>query len=52
MRVKNGQVTGARVLNSRPGASAYEAQALKLAMQHQYPANFTGGDTLKIRVVR
>ncbi|HEX8178320.1 MAG TPA: DUF4388 domain-containing protein [Pyrinomonadaceae bacterium] len=52
MRVKNGQVTGARVLNSRPGASAYEAQALKLAMQHQYPADFTGGDTLKIRVER
>ena len=50
MRVKNGQVIGARVLNSRPGASDDEARALKLAMQHQYPAGFTGGDTLKIIV--
>ncbi len=52
MRVKNGQVTGARVLNSRPGASGYEAQALKLAMQHRYSDNFTGSDTLKITVER
>lgn len=52
LRVRNGQVIGARVLNARPGASAYEAQALKTAMQQQYPANFTGGDTLKIRVER
>ncbi|MFL6208500.1 MAG: DUF4388 domain-containing protein [Pyrinomonadaceae bacterium] len=52
LRVKNGQVTGARVLNSRASASESEARALKLAMQHQYPANFTGGDTLKITVER
>jgi hypothetical protein len=52
LRVKNGQVTGARVLNSRSGASESEARALKLAMQHQYPANFTGSDTLKITVER
>lgn len=52
MRVKNGQVTGARVLNSRSGMSTYEALALKLAMQHRYPEDFTGGDTLKIIVER
>jgi hypothetical protein len=52
LRVKNGQVTGARVLNSRAGASESEARALKLAMQHQYPNNFTGSDTLKITVER
>jgi Domain of unknown function (DUF4388) len=50
MRVKNGQVLGARVLNARPGASAYEAVALKLAMQRRYPDDFTGGDTLRIVV--
>ncbi len=50
MRVKNGQVLAARVLNSRPGASAYEATALKLAMQRRYPDDFTGGDTLRIVV--
>lgn len=50
MRVKSGQVLGARVLNSRPGASAYEAVALKLAMQRRYPDDFTGGDTLRIVV--
>jgi predicted Rdx family selenoprotein len=52
MRVKNGQVTGARVLNSRSATSAYEALALKLAMQHHYPEDFTGGDTLKFIVER
>jgi hypothetical protein len=52
LRVKNGQVTGARVLNSRAAASESEARALKLAMQHQYAANFTGSDTLKITVAR
>ncbi len=50
MRVKNGQVLAARVLNSRTGASAYEATALKLALQRRYPDDFTGGDTLRIVV--
>ncbi len=52
MRVRNGQVLAARVLNSRPNASAYEASALKIAMQRRYPENFTGGDTLEIVVER
>jgi hypothetical protein len=50
MEVKDGRVTGARVLNPRPGADAYEALALRLARQRRYPDNFTGGDTWKIRV--
>ncbi len=52
MRVRHGQVLGARVLNARPGASAYEASALKSAMQRRYPDDFTGGDTLRIVVER
>lgn len=52
LRVKNGQVTGARVLNSRAAASAHEAVALKLAMQHQYPDDFNGSDTLQFIVER
>lgn len=50
MEVKNGQVTDARVLNPRPGAGAYEALALRMARQRRYPENFSGGDTLRIRV--
>jgi hypothetical protein len=50
LEVKDGQVTGARVLNPRPGAKAYEALALKTARQRRYPKDFTGGDTWKVRV--
>lgn len=50
LRVKSGQVLAARVLNSRPGASGYEAVALKLALQRRYPDDFTGNDTLRIVV--
>ena len=50
LEVKDGQVTNARVLNSRPDAKAYEALALKTARQRRYPKNFTGGDTWKVRV--
>ena len=50
MEVKDGKVREARVLNSRPGAAAYEALALKTARQRRYPKNFTGGDTWNIRV--
>ncbi|HKP73803.1 MAG TPA: hypothetical protein VJT82_12750, partial [Pyrinomonadaceae bacterium] len=39
-----------RVLNPRPGASAYESLALKMAKQRRYPENFTGGDTFRLRV--
>jgi hypothetical protein len=37
-------------LNPRAGAGAYEALALRMARQRRYPDNFTGGDTLKVRV--
>jgi hypothetical protein len=50
MEVKDGRVTEARVLNPRSGAGAYEALALRMARQRRYPDNFTGGDTLKVRV--
>jgi hypothetical protein len=50
MTVKDGRVTEARVLNPRAGAGAYEALALRMARQRRYPDNFTGGDTLKVRV--
>ncbi|HYP00119.1 MAG TPA: DUF4388 domain-containing protein [Pyrinomonadaceae bacterium] len=50
MEVKDGQVTGARVLNPQPGASDYESLALRMARQRRYPKNFTGGDTWNIRV--
>ncbi|MDT7603047.1 MAG: hypothetical protein QOF61_1044 [Acidobacteriota bacterium] len=50
MEVKDGRVTQARVLNPRAGAGAYEALALRMARQRRYPDNFTGGDTLKVRV--
>lgn len=50
MEVKSGRVTDARVLNPRAGAGAYEALALRMARQRRYPENFSGGDTLSIRV--
>ena len=50
MEVKNGQVTAARVLNPRPGASDYESLALRMAKQRRYPENFTGAERLQLRV--
>lgn len=50
VEVKDGQVTGARVPDSRPGAGAYEAQALSKARQRRYPDNFTGAEILRIIV--
>ena len=50
MEVKNGQVTAARVLNPRPGASDYESLALRMARQRRYPENFTGAERLQLRV--
>jgi hypothetical protein len=50
MEVKDGQVTGARVLNPQTGAGDYESLALRMARQRRYPKNFTGSDTWNIRV--
>jgi hypothetical protein len=50
VEVKNGVVTDARVWNPRPGASGYESVALKMARERSYPAGFTGGERLRIRV--
>lgn len=50
MDVKNGKVTGARVLNPRPGADSYESLALRMARQRRYPVTFNGEDTLMLRV--
>lgn len=50
VEVKNGVVTDARVWNPRPGAAAYESVALKMARERRYPASFTGGERVKIRV--
>lgn len=50
VEVKNGVVTDARVWNPRPGAAGYEAVALKMAKERSYPAGFTGGERVRIRV--
>ncbi|HEV7891990.1 MAG TPA: DUF4388 domain-containing protein [Pyrinomonadaceae bacterium] len=50
VEVKNGVVTDARVWNPRPGAASYEAVALKMAKERSYPAGFTGGERVRIRV--
>lgn len=50
VEVKNGVVTDARVWNPRPGAAAYETVAVKMARERRYPAGFTGGERVRIRV--
>jgi hypothetical protein len=50
VEVKNGVVTEARVWNPKPGASAYESVAVKMAKERSYPAGFTGGERVRIRV--
>lgn len=50
VEVKNGVVTDARVWNPRPGAAAYESVAVKMAKERSYPASFTGGERVRIRV--
>jgi hypothetical protein len=50
VEVKGGRVTDARVWNPRPGAAAYESVALRMARERSYPADFTGGERVKIRV--
>jgi hypothetical protein len=50
VEVKNGVVTDARVWNPRPGASSYESVAVRMARERRYPAGFTGGERVRIRV--
>lgn len=50
VEVKAGRVTDARVWNPRPGATPYEAVALRMARERTYPDSFTGGERVKIRV--
>ncbi len=50
VEVKNGRVANARVMDSRPSASAFEAVALDKARQRRYPDNFSGAERLRIRV--
>ena len=50
VEVKNGVVTDARVWNPRPGAGAYESVAVRMARERRYPASFTGGERVRIRV--
>lgn len=50
VEVKEGRVTDARVWNPRPGGAPFEAVALTMARERRYPAGFTGGERLKIRV--
>ncbi len=50
VQVRDGRVTSARVIDSRPSASAYEAVAVSKAKQRRYPENFTGGERLRIVV--
>jgi hypothetical protein len=50
VEVKNGRVATARVMDSRPSASAFEAAALSKARQRRYPENFSGAERLRIRV--
>lgn len=50
VEVKDGRVTDARVSNPRPGAGPFEAVALKMARERTYPANFNGGERVKIRI--
>jgi hypothetical protein len=50
VEVKNGVVTDARVWNPRAGGGAYESVAVKMARERRYPAGFTGGERVRIRV--
>jgi ABC-type microcin C transport system duplicated ATPase subunit YejF len=50
VEVKGGRVADARVWKPQPGASAYEAVALKMARERRYPEGFNGGERLRIRV--
>ncbi|HZI19932.1 MAG TPA: DUF4388 domain-containing protein [Pyrinomonadaceae bacterium] len=50
MTVVRGRVLRAEVSNPRPGMSAYEALALRMARQRRYPEEFSGQETLRLSV--
>ena len=50
MEIKNGFVTYASVSNPRPGMSAYENTALRIARQRRFPSNKNGKESVVIRI--
>ena len=50
MQIENGRVTGANVLNRRPGMETFESSALRIARQRRFPANTSGTETVRIKV--
>lgn len=50
LTVEQGRVVRAEVSDPRPGMSAYEALALRLARQRRFPADFSGQETLRLKV--
>ncbi len=50
MKVEHGRVLQAVVKNSRPGMEDYEALALRLARQRRYPDDYSGQETLRLKV--
>ena len=50
MRVERGRVLQAVIQNSRPGMESFEALALRMARQRQYPRDFSGRDILQLKV--
>jgi hypothetical protein len=50
LRVERGRVLQAVVQNSSTELASYEALALRIARQRQYPADFSGRDVLQLKV--
>jgi hypothetical protein len=50
MTVERGRVLRAEVSNPRPGMGAYEALALRMARQRRFPEEFSGQETLRLKV--
>jgi hypothetical protein len=50
LRIERGRVLDAAVQNHHAGMESFEALALRIARQRQYPKDFTGKDVLRIDV--
>jgi hypothetical protein len=50
LRVENGRVSQASVVNPRPGGGDYEAAALRVARQRRYPGKNQGEETIKVKI--
>ncbi|MEP6743312.1 MAG: tetratricopeptide repeat protein [bacterium] len=50
VKVQNGRITFASVKNHRPGMEAYEASALRLVRERQFPANKNGQNSIVVRI--